>query len=71
MDNLGITYQFLPPYSPDYNPIEMFFNLVKLNLKKFQFTQMNIIDSIYHSINIIEREVFIKAVNHCFTKYEN
>jgi transposase len=27
-------YEFLPPYSPDYNPIELAFSAMKYNLRR-------------------------------------
>jgi transposase len=32
-EELGISYMFLPPYSPQLNPIEEFFSLIKSNFK--------------------------------------
>ena len=34
MDELSIPYIFSPPYSPDYNPIELVFSLFKKEMKK-------------------------------------
>ena len=34
MDEMSIPYIFGPPYSPDYNPIELVFAMVKRDLKK-------------------------------------
>ena len=33
MDELSIPYIFSPPYSPDYNPIEMVFSMFKSEMK--------------------------------------
>lgn len=33
MDELSIPYIFSPPYSPDYNPIELVFALFKRDMK--------------------------------------
>jgi DDE superfamily endonuclease len=30
----GMRYEFLPPYSPDYNPIELAFSAMKYNLRR-------------------------------------
>uniref|UniRef100_A0A1X7UKH8 Tc1-like transposase DDE domain-containing protein n=1 Tax=Amphimedon queenslandica TaxID=400682 RepID=A0A1X7UKH8_AMPQE len=34
IESTGAIVQFLPPYSPDLNPIEEAFSKVKANLKK-------------------------------------
>lgn len=34
LEKLGVTVEFLPPYSPDFNPIENMFSKVKAYLKK-------------------------------------
>ena len=38
MDELSITYIFSPPYSPDYNPIELVFSIFKSEIKKKRLT---------------------------------
>lgn len=30
----GMRYEFLPPYSPDYNPIELAFSALKYHLRR-------------------------------------
>jgi transposase len=30
----GMRYEFLPPYSPDYNPIELAFSAMKYRLRR-------------------------------------
>ena len=38
MDELSIPYIFSPPYSPDYNPIELVFSIFKSEMKKKRLT---------------------------------
>ena len=38
MDELSIPYIFSPPYSPDYNPIELVFSIFKNEMKKKRLT---------------------------------
>ena len=49
-------YEFLPPYSPDYNPIELLFSTMKYHLRHdgayFQFA-MN---------RLLEREIYYVLV---------
>ena len=32
--NRGMKYEFLPPYSPDFNPIELVFSAMKYHLRR-------------------------------------
>lgn len=32
--NSGMRYEFLPPYSPDFNPIELAFSCMKYRLRR-------------------------------------
>ena len=34
LDDTGIRYLYLPPYSPDLNPIEKMWSKIKANLRK-------------------------------------
>ena len=36
MEAKGCVFEFLPPYSPDYNPIEFTFSTIKMALKRCQ-----------------------------------
>ena len=38
MDEMSIPYIFGPPYSPDYNPIELVFSMFKRELKAKRLT---------------------------------
>jgi DDE superfamily endonuclease len=35
--NAGLQLEFLPPYSPDYNPIEYSFSVLKRHLKNHDY----------------------------------
>ena len=37
----GCRLLFLPPYSPDYNPIEHLWSAIKLNLRSLNTTKLN------------------------------
>ena len=45
----GAELRFLPPYSPDFNPIELAFSKLKAFLKK---TAARTIDDLWHAIAI-------------------
>ena len=40
IEEMGALVHYLPPYSPDYNPIEMLFSKVKLSLRALEL-EMN------------------------------
>ncbi len=45
LQDAGVIIQYLPPYSPDYNPIEEAFPKVKSAMKAME-TEMQLIDDI-------------------------
>ena len=47
IEKAGATLRFLPPYSPDFNPIEMAFSKLKAILKK---TAARTIDDLWRTI---------------------
>ena len=58
----GIPVFFLPPYSPDYNPIEEAFSYVKSYLRKHD----DILQSIDNPCSIVESAFYsITSTNHC------
>ncbi len=54
IEDLGAIIHFLPPYSPDFNPIKEAFSKVKISMRSLQDMTMQVVD-IYdcHSINMI------------------
>ena len=54
IEKAGAELRFLPPYSPDFNPIEMAFSKIKALLKKAAArTVANLGDAIRDAINAI------------------
>ena len=50
----GAELRFLPPYSPDFNPIEYAFSKVKAHLKKTKARTLEALwDAIRHAINAV------------------
>ena len=49
--------EFLPPYSPDYNPIELFFSAMKYHLRRngqyIRFTMTDLTDNDIHLARFI------------------
>ena len=66
-NDAGIMLMYLPPYSPDMNPIELAFSYVKGYLKKHEdiihvVSPISIIKDAFHSITVEMCESWIK---HC------
>ena len=36
LQGVGVLVHFLPPYSPDFNPIELLFSKVKMSIKSLE-----------------------------------
>ena len=56
LDSSGVRYIYLPPYSPDLNPIEKLWSTVKSFLRKFKARTLdalpNAIQNAFHSVTI-------------------
>ena len=56
LDSSGIRYIYLPPYSPDLNPIEKLWSKVKALLRKFKARALdalpNAIQNAFHSVTV-------------------
>lgn len=52
-ESLNITLCFLPPYSPQYNPIELIWKTVKYELSKFGILAR-------HQVEAVVEEIFMK-----------
>ena len=48
IEEAGALVHFLPPYSPDYNPIEETFSKVKMEMKKLEGSPFDI-ETIVHA----------------------
>ncbi len=46
IENAGCKLQYLPPYSPDFNPIENYWAVMKNNIRKIRNRYENILDAI-------------------------
>jgi transposase len=46
IESAGCFLKYLPPYSPDFNPIEQYWAVMKNNIKKIRGESENIIDAI-------------------------
>ena len=56
LDSSGVRYIYLPPYSPDLNPIEKLWSKVKALLRKFKARTLdalpNAIQNAFHSVTV-------------------
>ena len=64
LDQLNCGHIFLPPYSPDYNPIELFFNIVKNNLKRIEIFNLPLLEGIIRSIEMVDNRIYERIVLH-------
>ena len=63
----GIKYLFLPPYSPDLNPIELLWAFMKSVLKKLKArTHDKLEDAINITFDSVKIEYISNWFNHCF-----
>lgn len=63
---------FIPPYSPEFNPIELIFGIIKSSFYKKRFFNDNFYNLILSSTNsLINKEVIIKCFNHVIKNYIN
>lgn len=60
---------FIPPYSPEYNPIELIFGIIKSMFYKQRFYYNNMYDLIIENIKKIDKEIIIKSFNHVIKNF--
>ena len=51
----GCSLIYLPPYSPDFNPIENYWAVMKNNIKKIRHNFENIVDAIDETLKTEKR----------------
>lgn len=62
----GIKYLFLPPYSPDFNPIELLWALMKSVLRKLKArTHDKLEDAINIAFNSVNTDFIANWFKHC------
>jgi len=66
LDDCGIKYLFLPPYSPDLNPIELMWAWLKSHLRKAKArTPKKLEESIRCILNSLKSEFIANWFRHC------
>ena len=68
LDSSGVRYIYLPPYSPDLNPIEKLWSKVKAFLRKFKARTLdalpNAIQNAFHSVTISDCSRWFRFCGH-------
>lgn len=66
LDECGIKYLFLPPYSPDLNPIELLWTYVKSVLKKLKArTHQKLEKAINYALDSVPLNYIENWFKHC------
>jgi len=60
---------FTPPYSPEFNPIELIFGIIKSTFYKQRFYYNNIYNLIKENINNLDKEIIIKCFKHVIDNF--
>ena len=61
----GMKLEYLPPYSPDFNPIELAFSLIKSRLRREGFQPDDIYDRLYAHVYCISSDDCHSFFCHC------
>ena len=65
LEGVGVLVQYLPPYSPDYNPIEEAFSKVKQTLRSESDGTLDVETQLYSSFLSISPEDCVQWIKHC------
>ena len=66
LEECGIKYLFLPPYSPDFNPIELLWAKMKSVLRKLRArTRKKLQKAIVYALNTVELNFIANWFRHC------
>jgi transposase len=66
LEECGIKYLFLPPYSPDLNPIELMWAWLKSFLRKAKArTRQKLDDAVSYALNSLKPDFIANWFKHC------
>ena len=66
IEEAGATLRFLPPYSPDLNPIEMMWSKVKAYLRRAAArTEINLNDAVAQALQTVNNKDAAAWLRHC------
>jgi transposase len=66
IESVGASVLFLPPYSPDFSPIEEVFSKIKANLRTIEArTQETLMEAIAQALDAVSRSDALGWFSHC------
>jgi transposase len=65
LTNKNYKYLFQSPYSPEFNPCEYVFSIIKNRMKNYEYSMINIRTIVDEVINGLKKDYFTNIVNHC------
>jgi transposase len=66
IESVGASVLFLPPYSPDFSPIEEAFSKIKANLRTIEArTQETLMEAIAQALDAVSRSDALGWFSHC------
>ena len=66
LEECGIKHIFLPPYSPDFNPIELLWAFMKMSLRKSKArTRKKLEKAVVHAFDAVELDFIANWFKHC------
>jgi transposase len=66
IESVGASVLFLPPYSPDFSPIEEAFSKIKANLRTIEArTQETLMEAIAQALDAVSRSDALSWFSHC------
>ncbi|XP_065886038.1 uncharacterized protein [Dysidea avara] len=65
LEEVGVLVHYLPPYSPDYNPIEEAFSKVKQTLRSESDEALDVETQLYSSFTSISSKDCTQWIKHC------
>ena len=70
MNKNTINFNFIPPYTPEANPIEQYFSSLKRNYRKIQ-NRDDLIETVIQAINNTNNDNLISYFNHSLKYIKN
>ena len=68
--NLKVKIEWLPPYSPEFNPIELLFGWVKNQLKQFYLMDIEVHDAVAGILtSFVEEKLLLSFVRNSVSEW--
>ena len=66
LEECGIKHMFLPPYSPDFNPIELLWAFMKMSLRKSKArTRKKLENAVIRALDSVQIDFITNWFRHC------